>query len=127
MVGYLGGMLATRRPLPVACRKGVVARSLSHELAARVPTAQRSSSFSVHFDDIYRVILHGSAHWDDLPFIAKKVKRAVPLVESDEAQRIVEAAVARGSAIVVTVTKSDAGDYSRQLRRQGLQSHIEPA
>lgn len=81
---------------------------------------------NVSFAPIYRVILHYT-HWNDNIMVAKKVARAVPLLNKSSALRIVENAVASGTAVVVTVPVDDAKTYETRLIRSGLMSTIEAA
>lgn len=85
-----------------------------------------STPMTVMFGDICRVVLIDSGA-PSTSVVARKLKRAVPMLDYATAVRVADLAATHGSAIVMTVPKIEATVYERRLRRQGLRTTITPA
>lgn len=78
------------------------------------------------FEPFYRVVLLFSG-WNDDRVIARKIRMSIPMLRFADCINIAHQARLRGRAIIVTVKKDEALQYSKDLETRGLKVFLDEA
>lgn len=78
------------------------------------------------YEPFYRVVLLFSG-WNDDRVVARKIRMSIPMLRFADCINIAKQARLRGRAIIVTVKKDEAFQYSKDLETRGLKVLLDEA